>query len=92
VTVDTDFTTISGAHVENIHDSHHMLKSSTGHIFPTLIKAMNSMFVEIFRNVTETYIGNDPVSTVWMFSGFLQIQNCDYFLLLELLVNVELLD
>ena len=90
--VNTNSSAFSDAHVEDVHDPHHVLESSTGHVLPTLIETVNSVLVEVFWDVTETNIGDDSVTTVWVLAGFLQIQNCDDFLLLELLVNVELLD
>jgi hypothetical protein len=92
VAVDTNFPAFSDAHVEDVHDPHHVLESSTGHVLPTLIETVNSVLVEVLWDVTETNIRNDSVTTVWVLSRFLQIQNCDDFLLLELLVNVEFLD
>ena len=91
VAVNTDPPSISERHIEKIHDPHHMFKSSTRHIFPTLVKTMNSMSVEMFRNVAEPYIRNNAITTVWMFSWFLQIQHSTDPLRFEFLVNIELL-
>ena len=89
--MDTDFASFSDTHFKNVHDPHHVLKSRASHIFPALVEAMNSMFVKILRNVAKTYIGDDPISTIRVLSGLLQIQNCYDILLFELLVYVELL-
>ena len=64
-------TAFSNTHVKDVHDSHHVLKSSTRHIFPTFVETVYPVFVEVFRNVTETHVRYDPISTVRMLSRFL---------------------
>ena len=71
VTVNTNPPSISKWHIGKIHDPHHMFKSSTSHIFPTLVKTMNSMPVEVFRNITEPHIRNNTITAEWMLSWFL---------------------
>ena len=71
--VNTNSASVSEAHLKNIHDSHHMFESSTGHIFPTLVKAVNAMVIELLRDIAESNMGDDSVSAKRMFSGFLEV-------------------
>ena len=91
MTMNTDPPSISKRHIKKIHNPHHMFKGSTSHIFPTLIKTMNSMSVEMFRNITKPHIRNNTIPTKWMFSWFLQIQHSTNTLSFEFLINIELL-
>ena len=91
MTMHTDFPPVSQTHLEQVHDPHHMFKGSTGHIFPTLVEAVNPVPVKVLRNVAEPSIRDDSVPTVRMLSRFLQVQHCSDVLFLEFFVDVELL-
>ena len=87
-----DPASISETHFKDVHDAHHMLKCSTGHVFPTLVETVDAVVVEVFRDVAETSIRDDAIPAVWVFPGLLKVQNCADFLFLELLVDMELFD
>ena len=69
--MDTNTSSITQAHIENVHDSHHMFKRSTTHIFPTLAKTVNSMLIKMFWYVAEAHIRNNSISAVGMLPNFM---------------------
>ena len=64
--MDTDFPVVSQSRFENVHDTHHVLKSCTCHVLPALTETMNAVFVEVLGNVTGTHVFNDAVAAVRM--------------------------
>ena len=91
MTMHTNPAPIPQTHLKQIHDPHHMLKSSTRHIFPTLVETVNAMTIEVLRNVTESDLRYYPISTIRMLPCLLKVKHCSDILLLEFLVNIELL-
>ena len=52
--------------IEDIHDPHHMLKSRSSHIFPTLVKKFNPLHIKTFRVITKANHGKQSISTIRM--------------------------
>lgn len=55
-------------HIKNVHYSHHMLKSSGRHIFPTLVEEADSLIKKSFRIITKSNHRKKPISTIRMLS------------------------
>jgi hypothetical protein len=90
--MNTDSSPILKSHIKDIHDSHHMLKCSTGHILPAFVEALNAVPIEVLRNVTEANFRNYSITTKWMLTRLLQVKNCPDLFLPEFLINIELLN
>ena len=91
MTVHTYFSSIFETHIEKIHYSHHVLKSCTCHVLPTLVETVNSMSIESLRNIAESNFRDDSVSAVRMLSWLLEVEYCSYVFGFEFLVYVILL-
>jgi hypothetical protein len=62
--MDTYPPSVFESHIENVHNAHHVLEGRTSHIFPAFAETMDTVLIEVFRHVAETYIWNYPISTV----------------------------
>ena len=58
----------NNAHVEDAHDSHHVLECRGSHVLPAFAETVDPLSIETFWNVTETNIRQNTVSTVRMLS------------------------
>lgn len=71
---------LNNRNIEQIHNPHHMLKSSRSHIFPTLIEKFNSVSVKLFRVIAEASHWKQLITTMRMLSWLLQVEDCVYIL------------
>lgn len=54
------------SHFEYVHDTHHVFESSTRHVLPGFAKTVDSVLIEVLRDIAESDLGNDPIATVGM--------------------------
>lgn len=69
--VDANPPSLGNSEVKQIHNLHHMLESGGGHVFPALIKASDSMGIEILGDIAESNIWNDAIAAKGMLSWLL---------------------
>ena len=69
--------------MKNIEYLHHLLKGSRRHIFPVLIFESDVLSEKYLRIIAKANKWINPIPTIWMLAGFLQIQNCINIVLMK---------
>jgi hypothetical protein len=64
VAMHTDLALAVQAHVEDVHDLHHLLECRGRHVFPALVEAVYAVVVKILRDVAKADLREDTVPAV----------------------------
>ena len=90
--VDTNPPSLRNGQVKQIHNLHHMLKSSGRHILPALIKASDSVGKEMLWNIAESNVWNNSIRTKGVFPWLLQIKNRSDVVIFKFRIQSKLFD